>query len=91
MEDALGKMIAYERTGTDDGEIRRRVGLMLKHRREKCGLYQDDLAKAWKVSRQTICHIETGRSLSYTRLLKIADFLELTVDELLRGDPEHAA
>ena len=87
----MGKMIAYEQSGTDDGEIRRRVGQLLKHHREKSGLYQEDLAKAWKVSRQTICHIETGRSLSYTRLLKIADFLELTTDELLRGDSEHAA
>jgi len=87
----LGKMVTYERTGTDDSAIRRRVGLMLKRRREKCGLYQEDLAKEWKVSRQTICHIETGRSLSYTRLLKISDFLNISVDELLRGEPEHAA
>lgn len=86
----MEKMIAYEQSGTDDGEIRRRVGQLLKHRREKSGLCQKDLAKAWKVSRQTICHIETGRSLSYTRLLKIADFLELTTDELLRGDPDAA-
>lgn len=90
MEGILGKMVVYERSVTGDGEIRRRVGRLLKKRREESGLCQEDLAKAWKVSRPTICNIEAGRSLSYTRLLRVADFLELTTDELLRGDPDAA-
>ena len=85
----MRKMVTYERHKNDEAVIRRRVGQMVRQRRESLGLYQSQLAEKWGVSRAAICHLEAGRTLSVARIRRIAKFLGVTADELLE-EPEHA-
>ena len=53
------------------------------------GLRQEDLARALKVSRQTINAIETGRYLpSLPLAIALARFFEVSVEELFHGDDD---
>lgn len=53
------------------------------------GLRQEDLARAMKVSRQTINAIETGRYLpSLPLAMALARFFETPVEELFHGDDD---
>jgi putative transcriptional regulator len=53
------------------------------------GLRQEDLAKAMKVSRQTINAIETGRYLpSLPLAIALARFFERPVEELFHGEDD---
>ena len=53
------------------------------------GLRQEDLAKALKVSRQTINAIETGRYLpSLPLAIALARFFGKPVEELFHGDDD---
>lgn len=57
--------------------------------RKKAGLTQEELAKKLNVTRSALSQYELGtREPNYDLLLKIADFFEVTVDYLLRGE-EH--
>jgi putative transcriptional regulator len=54
-------------------------------------LRQEDLAKAMKVSRQTINAIETGRYLpSLPLAIALARFFRKPVEELFHGDDDDA-
>lgn len=65
-----------------------RFGRRLKNFRELAGLSQNRLAKKSGVSRVTITLVESGRqdSMSIENALKIADALEVKLDNLVRGD-----
>ena len=53
------------------------------------GLRQEDLAKALKVSRQTINAIETGRYLpSLPLAIALARYFGRPVEDLFRGDDD---
>jgi putative transcriptional regulator len=53
------------------------------------GLRQEDLAKALKVSRQTVNAIETGRYLpSLPLAITLARFFGKPVEELFHGDDD---
>lgn len=53
------------------------------------GLRQEDLAKALKVSRQTVNAIETGRYLpSLPLAFALARYFGKPVEELFRGDDD---
>jgi putative transcriptional regulator len=53
------------------------------------GLRQEDLAKALKVSRQTVNAIETGRYLpSLPLAIALARFFGKPVEELFHGDDD---
>ena len=55
--------------------------------RTESGLRQEDLARAMKVSRQTINAIETGRYLpSLPLAIALAQFFGRPVEELFHGD-----
>jgi putative transcriptional regulator len=57
--------------------------------REDKGLRQEDLAKALRVSRQTINAIETGRYLpSLPLAIALARFFGRPVEELFHGDDD---
>jgi len=57
--------------------------------RTESGLRQEDLAKAMKVSRQTINAIETGRYLpSLPLAIALARFFGRPVEELFHGDDD---
>ncbi len=61
----------------------------VRERRVDRGLRQEDLAKAVKVSRQTINAIETGRYLpSLPLAIALARFFGVTVEEMFRGDDD---
>jgi len=53
------------------------------------GLRQEDLARAMKVSRQTINAIETGRYLpSLPLAIALARFFDRQVEEMFHGDDD---
>lgn len=58
--------------------------LKVKLRRESLGMSQEELAAKAGVSRQTISYLETGAKTALsTTLIKVADALDTTVDELI--------
>ena len=57
--------------------------------REERGLRQEELAKAMRVSRQTISSLENGRyNPSITLAYKLARFFGLTIEEVFEFDEE---
>jgi transcriptional regulator with XRE-family HTH domain len=79
-----------------DGEIRltatpaaARLAVALRSLRERRNLSQTDLARLAGVSPSAISHAERGQSgLSLDTLLDLSASLNVTLDELLRGDAE---
>lgn len=60
----------------------------LKEARLNSGLTQDQVAEKIMVSRQTISHWENGKSLpDIVSVLNISDLYQISLDELLKGDP----
>ena len=72
-------------------EIKERVGQRLRDWRKAQGLTQTELGALLGLSGPALYGIESGRNLSIDRAVQIATLLGVTVDELLRGDAEHAA
>ena len=61
----------------------------VRRQRADRGLRQEDLARAMKVSRQTINAIETGRYLpSLPLAISLARFFGKPVEELFHGDDD---
>ena len=68
------------------------IGKIIKEQRSERKMTQEDLANEFYVSRQLISKWENGRSYpDLEQLLKLSDFFELTLDELLRGDKKMVA
>lgn len=60
----------------------------LKQLREEKGLTQEQIAKLLEIPRSTYCYYEKGkREMSYAMLIKIADFYEISLDELFDREP----
>jgi transcriptional regulator with XRE-family HTH domain len=80
----------------EDGEVRltatpaaARLAVALRSLRERRDLSQTDLARLAGVSPSAISHAERGQSgLSLDTLLDLSSHLNVTLDELLRGDAE---
>jgi transcriptional regulator with XRE-family HTH domain len=80
----------------EDGEVRltatpaaARLAVALRSLRERRNLSQTDLARLAGVSPSAISHAERGQSgLSLDTLLDLSAHLNVTLDELLRGDAE---
>jgi transcriptional regulator with XRE-family HTH domain len=80
----------------DDGEVHlaatpaaARLAVALRSLRERRNLSQTDLARLAGVSPSAISHAERGQSgLSLDTLLDLSAHLNVTLDELLRGDAE---
>ncbi|HET6173554.1 MAG TPA: XRE family transcriptional regulator [Gaiellales bacterium] len=89
-----GSVLTVSRS--DDGELRltatpaaARLATALRSLRERRGLSQTDLARLGGVSPSAISHAERGQSgLSLDTLLDLSAQLNVTLDELLRGDAE---
>lgn len=63
------------------------VGNQIRERRQALGLSQEELAQRLYVSRVTVSHWETGRTLPDVQsMLLIANLFGTTIDELVRGD-----
>ena len=63
------------------------IGNQIKERRARLGLSQDELARKLYVSRVTISHWETGKSLPDVQsMLLLANLFGTTIDELVKGD-----
>lgn len=63
------------------------VGNQIRERRQRLGLSQEELAQRLYVSRVTISHWETGRTLPDVQsMLLLANLFGTTIDEMVRGD-----
>ena len=61
----------------------------LKAIRTAKGYKQTDVARALNISRQTYYNYETGkREADYETLLRLGEFFDVSVEELLRNDSE---
>ena len=64
----------------------------LKYYRTKKGYTQSEVAKKLNISKQAYSHYELGkRQADFETCLKLAEILDTTVDELLRGSPSELA
>ena len=68
------------------------MGYRIREIREKCGMTQMQLSEKSGVSRATICALESGcEKVTTTKTLsKIADAMNVTVDELFADDTRSA-
>lgn len=63
------------------------VGNQIRERRQRLGLSQEELAQRLYVSRVTVSHWETGRTLPDVQsMLLLANLFGTTIDEMVRGD-----
>jgi len=63
------------------------IGKIIKENRTAKNMTQEDLANEFFVSRPLISKWENGRSYpDLEQLIKLSDFFDLTLDELMRGD-----
>lgn len=63
------------------------IGKIIKEKRTLRNMTQEELANEFFVSRQLISKWENGKSYpDLEQLLKLSDFFDLTLDELMRGD-----
>lgn len=65
------------------------ISTRLRRARQEAGLTQEQLAEKILVSRVTISHWENGKSLpDIASLLSLSDLYQISLDELLKGDPK---
>ncbi|OUO22556.1 helix-turn-helix transcriptional regulator [Collinsella sp. An307] len=63
------------------------IGNQIRERRQRLGLSQDELAQRLYVSRVTISHWETNKTLPDVQsMLLLANLFGTTIDEMVRGD-----
>lgn len=63
------------------------IGNQIKERRQRLGLSQEELARRLYVSRVTVSHWETSKTLPDVQsMLLLANLFGTTIDELVRGD-----
>lgn len=59
----------------------------IRYLRKKSGMNQDEMAEIFYVERQTISSWETGkREPGIEMMIRIADFFDVTIDQLVRED-----
>lgn len=62
-----------------------KIANAVKEYRKKAGMTQEELARALRVSRQTIISIERGRYVpSLTLALKLSGYFNCSTDEMFR-------
>lgn len=62
------------------------IGNQIKERRQRFGWSQDELARKLYVSRVTVSHWETGKTLPDVQsMLLLANLFDTTIDDLVRG------
>ena len=65
------------------------ISARLKEARQSIGLTQDQVAEKILVSRVTVSHWESGKSLpDIVSLISLSDLYGITLDELVKGDPK---
>lgn len=63
------------------------IGNQIRERRQRLGLSQDELARRLYVSRVTVSHWETSKTLPDVQsMLILANLFGTTIDELMKGD-----
>ena len=63
------------------------IGNQIRERRQRLGLSQDELAQKLYVSRVTVSHWETNKTLPDVQsMLLLANLFGTTIDEMVRGD-----
>lgn len=68
------------------------IGKIIKEERTRKNMTQEDLANDFFVSRQLISKWENGKSYpDLEQLLKLSDFFDLSLDEMMRGDKKMTA
>lgn len=71
--------------------FRRNVGCKLRQMRKAKKMTQKQIADVIGCSFQNVSSIEHGRYTGTRNLFVLANLFGVTVDELLRGDSEHAS
>lgn len=65
------------------------IGERIKEARLNAGLTQEQAAEKIMVSRQTVSNWENGKSLpDIASILTMSDLYQISLDELLKGDPK---
>lgn len=65
------------------------IGERLREARKKSGMTQDQIAEQIMVSRVTVSHWENGKTLpDVASLISLSDLYNVSLDELLKGDPK---
>ena len=63
------------------------IGNQIRDRRQRLGLSQEELARRLYVSRVTVSHWETSKTLPDVQsMLLLANLFGTTIDDLVRGD-----
>ncbi len=63
----------------------------LKEARQNTGMTQDQVAERIKVSRVTVSHWESGKTLpDIVSLMSLSDLYSISLDELVKGDSKMA-
>ena len=69
------------------GRVRMDIGNQIRERRQRLGLSQEELAQRLYVTRVTVSHWETSKTLPDVQsMLLLANLFGTTIDELVRGD-----
>ena len=71
--------------------FRHEVGCKLREMRKAKRMTQRQIADVIGCSVQNVSSIERGRYTGTRNLLVLASLFGVTVDELLRGEPDHAS
>lgn len=65
------------------------IGIQIRERRQKLGLSQGELASRLYVTRVTVSHWETSKTLPDVQsILLLANLFGTTIDELVKGDTD---
>ena len=83
---ALLKYLGDKKATPEQEIIRRSLGEALREHRQNCGMTQEFVAEALKVSRQAVSKWETGAAEpSTSNLLALAELYGVDAGDLLRG------
>ena len=72
-------------------EVKVKIGVLCKQKRQNYGLSQEDLAEALSMSRITIVKVESGKNVNIDTLLKVANHFDglQTIYQLIKQDIEN--
>lgn len=76
---------------TKNESFHRDVGCKIRAMRKEKGMTQKEVADTLGCSAQNVSSIEKGRYVGTRNLVVLARLFGVPLDDLLKGDPDHAA